>query len=189
MAGNSASSNLEGFIYTSMNAVYQTSLNFTSQNLGAGKRERLTPILLRCLGIVTAVGAGMGLVFYLLRFPLLGIYSEDAEVVQFGTLRLTIFCATYFTCGIMDTCCGSIRGLGYSVLPTIVSLTGACSLRVLWIFTIFAANRSLTVLYLSYPVSWVITALAHLICYIVILRRKGDSIGRPPQGKAAPAQS
>ena len=190
MAGNSASSNLEGFIYTSMNAVYQTSLNFTSQNLGAGKRERLTPILLRCLGIVTAVGAGMGLVFYLLRFPLLGIYSEDAEVVQFGTLRLTIFCATYFTCGIMDTCCGSIRGLGYSVLPTIVSLTGACGLRVLWIFTIFAANRSLTVLYLSYPVSWVITALAHLICYIVILRRKGDSIiGRPPQGKAAPAQS
>ena len=189
MAGNSASNNLEGFIYTSMNAVYQTSLNFTSQNLGAGKRERLTPILLRCLGIVTAVGAGMGLVFYLLRFPLLGIYSEDAEVVQFGTLRLTIFCATYFTCGIMDTCCGSIRGLGYSVLPTIVSLTGACGLRVLWIFTIFAANRSLTVLYLSYPVSWVITALAHLICYIVILRRKGDSIGRPPQGKAAPAQS
>ena len=149
MAGNSASNNLEGFIYTSMNAVYQTSLNFTSQNLGAGKRERLTPILLRCLGIVTAVGAGMGLVFYLLRFPLLGIYSEDAEVVQFGTLRLTIFCATYFTCGIMDTCCGSIRGLGYSVLPTIVSLTGACGLRVLWIFTIFAANRSLTVLYLS----------------------------------------
>ena len=190
MAGNSASSNLEGFIYTSMNAVYQTSLNFTSQNLGAGKRERLTPILLRCLGIVTAVGAGMGLVFYLLRFPLLGIYSEDAEVVQFGTLRLTIFCATYFTCGIMDTCCGSIRGLGYSVLPTIVSLTGACGLRVLWIFTIFAANRSLTVLYLSYPVSWVITALAHLICYIVILRRKGDSIiGRPPEGKAASAQS
>ena len=189
MAGNSASSNLEGFIYTSMNAVYQTSLNFTSQNLGAGKRERLTPILLRCLGIVTAVGAGMGLVFYLLRFRCSASIRRmrrlcSRHAAPHDLLRHVFHVRHH------GYLLRSIRGLGYSVLPTIVSLTGACGLRVLWIFTIFAANRSLTVLYLSYPVSWVITALAHLICYIVILRRKGDSIiGRPPQGKAAPAQS
>lgn len=183
MAGNSASSNLEGFIYTSMNAVYQTSLNFTSQNLGAGKRERLTPILLRCLGVVVGIGAGLGLIFYLLRYPLLGIYTSDPEVAAYGVLRLEVFCATYFLCGMMDVCCGSIRGLGYSMLPTIVSLTGACGLRILWLVTVFQWDRTLWILYLSYPVSWVITGAAHFLCYVIVMRRQKRSGG----GQASPA--
>ena len=185
MAGNSAASNLEGFIYTSMNAVYQTSLNFTSQNLGAGKRSRLMPILLRCLGVVFAVGALLGLIFYLLRYPLLGVYTSDPEVVSFGILRLELICSTYFLCGMMEVCCGSLRGLGYSVLPTVVSLTGACGLRVVWIFTVFAIDRSLWTLYLSYPVSWGLTALAHFICFLVVLKRQGGTKDVPPQTAAA----
>ena len=185
MAGNSAASNLEGFIYTSMNAVYQTSLNFTSQNLGAGKRSRLIPILLRCLGVVFAVGALLGLIFYLLRYPLLGVYTSDPEVVTFGILRLELICSTYFLCGMMEVCCGSLRGLGYSVLPTVVSLTGACGLRVVWIFTVFAIDRSLWTLYLSYPVSWGLTALAHFICFLIVLKRQGGTQDVPPQTAAA----
>lgn len=185
MAGNSAASNLEGFIYTSMNAVYQTSLNFTSQNLGAGKRSRLMPILLRCLGVVFAIGALLGLIFYLLRYPLLGVYTSDPEVVSFSILRLELICSTYFLCGMMEVCCGSLRGLGYSVLPTVVSLTGACGLRVVWIFTVFAIDRSLWTLYLSYPVSWGLTALAHFICFLVVLKRQGGTKDVPPQTAAA----
>ena len=185
MAGNSAASNLEGFIYTSMNAVYQTSLNFTSQNLGAGKRSRLMPILLRCLGVVFAIGALLGLIFYLLRYPLLGVYTSDPEVVSFSILRLELICSTYFLCGMMEVCCGSLRGLGYSVLPTVISLTGACGLRVVWIFTVFAIDRSLWTLYLSYPVSWGLTALAHFICFLVVLKRQGGTKDVPPQTAAA----
>ena len=143
------------------------------------------PILLRCLGVVFAVGALLGLIFYLLRYPLLGVYTSDPEVVSFGILRLELICSTYFLCGMMEVCCGSLRGLGYSVLPTVVSLTGACGLRVVWIFTVFAIDRSLWTLYLSYPVSWGLTALAHFICFLVVLKRQGGTKDVPPQTAAA----
>ena len=86
-------------------------------------------------------------------------------------MRMEVICLTYFTCGTMDVCCGSMRGMGYSILPTIVSLTGACGLRILWIVTIFAWDPTLFVLYLSYPVSWIITTVAHLVCYFYARRK------------------
>lgn len=165
MAGNTASQNIEGFVYTSMNALYQTNLSFTSQNMGAAKYSRIPKILLMCQGTVIAVGMLLGFGVVAGGKSLLGIYSSDAEVISYGFLRLRIICLTYFLCGIMDTMVGSMRGMGYSMLPTLVSLTGACGLRVLWIFTIFAWKRSLVILYLSYPISWTVTALAHMICY------------------------
>ncbi len=165
MAGNTASQNIEGFVYTSMNALYQTNLSFTSQNMGAAKYSRIPKILLMCQGTVIAVGMLLGFGVVAGGQSLLGIYSSDAEVISYGYLRLSTICLTYFLCGIMDTMVGSMRGMGYSMLPTLVSLTGACGLRVIWIFTIFAWKRSLLILYLSYPVSWMVTALAHMICY------------------------
>ena len=162
MAGNTASSNIEGFVYTAMNAVYQTNLSFTSQNLGGRKYSRINKIMYICLGVVTAVAAGDGL---------LHIYSSDPEVLHYGMLRLEIICTTYFLCGIMDCMVGSLRGLGYSIIPMFVSLTGACGFRVLWVFTVFAAYRSLDVLYLSYPVSWAITAIAHMVTFHKIRRK------------------
>ena len=165
MAGNTASQNIEGFVYTSMNALYQTNLSFTSQNMGAAKYSRIPKILLMCQGTVIAVGMLLGFGVVAGGQSLLGIYSSDAGVISYGYLRLSTICLTYFLCGIMDTMVGSMRGMGYSMLPTLVSLTGACGLRVIWIFTIFAWKRSLLILYLSYPVSWTVTALAHMICY------------------------
>ena len=102
---------------------------------------------------------------------LLQIYSSDPEVISYGMMRMRIINGTYFLCGIMDTMVGGLRGLGYSVIPMFVSLTGACLFRVFCIFTIFAMHRTLTTLYISYPVSWIITFTAHIICYIVIRRR------------------
>lgn len=168
MAGNTASANIEGFVYTSMNAVYQTALSFTSQNFGAKRYQRMTKILLYCLGLVVLVGVVMGDGAVLAGRLLLGIYSSDPQVIQYGMNRLQIICGTYFLCGVMDTMVGALRGMGCSVVPMFVSLTGACALRVVWIYTVFAMNRTLRILYLSYPVSWVITFTAHVVCYLII---------------------
>lgn len=171
MAGNTAASNIEGFIYTAMNSFYQTSISFTSQNYGAKKYERISKILFGCLFYVVVVGVVFGNLAYLAGGKLLRIYSPDAEVIHYGLLRMSIICTTYFLCGVMDTMVGSIRGLGYGVLPMIVSLLGACGLRMVWIFTVFQSHRTLEVLYLSYPISWTITALAHMICFLLVRRK------------------
>ena len=178
MAGNAASANIEGFVYNAMNAVYQTNLSFTSQNIGGKKYTRVNKILFTCLGTVTAVGMILGFGAYAIGEELLRIYSTDPEVIRYGMLRMSIIATTYFTCGWMDTLVGSLRGIGYSVLPMIVSMTGACGLRILWIFTIFAQQKTLTSLYISYPVSWVITASVHMLCYFLIKRKmpKKDGI-------------
>ena len=172
MAGNTAAANIEGFVYIAMNAIYQTALSFTSQNLGAGQYRRIDKVLLECLAIVSAIGLVLGTGVYLLGGPLLHIYSPDAQVISYGVIRLSLVSTTYFLCGLMDVLAGTIRGLGYSILPMIVSLTGACAFRVLWIFTFFRWDHSLFTLYISYPISWALTAAIHALCYLVIRRRR-----------------
>lgn len=177
MAGNTAASNLENFVYVSMNAMHQTAVSFTSQNYGGGQYHRIGKILTLCLAMVTTIGIVMGGGCYLLSKPLLHIYSTDLEVIQYGVVRLGFVCLPYFLCGIMDVMVGSLRGLGYSVMPMLVSLTGACGLRVLWIYTIFQRYRTLPTLYVSYPVTWIVTASVHLICYIVVMKKLKVRIG------------
>ena len=171
MAGNTAASNIEGFVYTSMNAVYQTSLSFTSQNFGARKYDRIDKILLECLAIVTVVGLVLGQGAYFFGQQLLSIYSSDKSVIQFGIDRLAIISTMYCLCGIMDTLVGSLRGIGYSILPMLVSLTGVCLIRVIWIFTVFKAVHTTFSLYISYPITWVITLVAHGICFMVVRKK------------------
>jgi len=171
MAGNTAAQNIEGFVYTAMNAVYQTALSFTSQNFGAKLYKRMKKILVYCLILVTLVGVVMGGGAVLLGKQLLGIYSSDEEVIRYGMNRLQIISSIYFTCGLMDCMVGGLSFMGYSLMPMLVSLTGACAFRVVWIYTVFAMNRTLRTLYISYPVSWIITFAAHLICYLIVLKK------------------
>lgn len=171
MAGNTAAGNLEGFVYTSMNSIYQTALSFTSQNMGAGNHKRIRKILGICLIVVTVIGLVMGLGGYAMGETLLGIYSSDPEVIQYGIRRLSLVCAPYFLCGLMDVTVGSLRGMGYSFMPMVVSLIGACGFRVLWILTVFQWHRSLRTLYFSYPISWALTAGTHLICWWVLTKK------------------
>ncbi|MGN1148367.1 MAG: MATE family efflux transporter [Lachnospiraceae bacterium] len=168
MAGNSAAGNLEGFVYTSMNTLHQTAVSFVGQNYGAKKYRRIRTIALECLAIVTVVGLVMGNGVYLAGNTLLQLYSTEEEVIAYGMRRLLYICCPYFLCGVMDTLVGCLRGLGRSVLPMLVSLTGACLFRIVWIYTVFAADRTLDVLYVSYPISWAITSLVHLGCLLVI---------------------
>lgn len=180
MAGNTAAQNIEGFVYTSMNAVYQTNLSFTSQNYGGRKYSRIRKICFTCIAVVTVVGLMVGLSAYLAGETLLGIYSSDPEVIHYGLKRLSYIATLYFICGIMDSMVGTIRGLGYSILPMIVSLTGACAFRVIWIYTIFQWNRTLDTLYISYPVSWTLTATAHFICFLLIWKKLPKEDGMEP---------
>lgn len=172
MAGNTAAGNIEGFIYVAMNTFHQTAMSFISQNYGAGKQERIRKIMFICIGMVTVVGLIAGNATYLAGRPLLGIYSSDAEVIEYGLLRLSIICTTYCLCGIMDTMVGALRGIGYSFMPMVVSLLGACGIRILWLGTLFQWERSLLCLYISYPVSWTITAVVHMICYAIVRRKQ-----------------
>lgn len=172
MAGNSAASNIEGFIYAAMNSIYNTALTFTGQNVGAKKYNRINKILGICLLTVFTIGFGMGMTALLLDRQLLGIYAPgDTEVINYGIIRLNIIAKTYFLCGMMDVMVGMIRGMGKSFMPMAVSVVGVCGLRIAWIFLVFGRNRDLATLYISYPVSWIVTFSIHLVTYFVIKKR------------------
>lgn len=171
MAGNTAASNIEGFVYTAMNAFHQASISFCGQNYGAMKFRRVGKVTAICLGLVTVVGFVMGSGAYLSSGILLRLYSPDAEVIRYGTLRMAYICILYFLCGNMDVMVGTLRGMGYSIMPMLVSLTGACLFRVVWIYTAFRQVPTLECLYISYPISWGLTFLVHLICFAVVYRK------------------
>ena len=181
VAANSAGSNLEGFVYTAMNAIHQAALTFASQNLGAGKIRRVRRSMWVCIATVTVIGLVMGNLLYMCGEPLLSLYLDDptaidpltgVTVLEYGMKRLFYLVPLYCLCGLMDVMVGTLRGIGYSVMPMIVSLTGACLFRVVWIMTIFAANPTLDILYVSYPISWALTFGAHMLCYLFIARKK-----------------
>lgn len=171
VAGNTAAMNIEGFVYVSMNSIYQTALNFTGQNMGARKFDRVGRIMGVCVLSVTAVGIIMGGLCVLFSKSLIGIYTVEPDVIYTGALRLLYICLTYFLCGIMDVMVGILRGMGYSVLPMLASIIGVCGIRITWIYTIFAFNRTLETLYISYPVSWAITACVHMLCFLIVRRK------------------
>ncbi len=175
--GNAAAANLESFVYTAMNAVYQGAITFTSQNLGAKKPRRVYRILYTCLGIVTVVGAAFSGLVYLLREPLLSLYGvaqgEGLRQLAFetATIRLRYICLIYFLCGTMDVCSGTLRGLGKSFTSMIISLLGACLLRLVWIWVVFPMSPTLDTIYVSYPITWIITCITAFTVIQISLRR------------------
>ena len=171
VAGSTAAANIENFVYTAMESVYQAALNFTSQNIGAGQKERVPLILRDCLLLVAVIGAILGGLAVLFGRQLLSIYTSDPQVLPYGIDRIHVVCLTYLLCGLMDVACGVVRGMGAAVTPTVVSLTGACGLRIVWIFTVFGSMHSLFVLYLSYPVTWIVTFTMHMVCFVWFYRR------------------
>ncbi len=193
VAGNGVASNIEGFVYTAMNAQHQACMTFASQNYGAGRMDRVRKTLWCCLGIVVVSGLGLGLLVYAFGAPLMSLYNSDPDVIAYGLIRMSVILPTYFLCGMMDVMVGQLRGIGYSILPMIVSLTGACGLRIVWILTVFAASPTLNTLYLSYPISWGTTFAIHLLCYLVAARRKlGPGSAREalkPAGRAEKEES
>ncbi len=171
MAASSASANIEGFVYTAMNSFQQTALCFTSQNLGGGKYDRISKVLRNSLLMVTVTGVLFGGGCYLFGKQLIGIFSPDAEVIHYGMIRLQWICLPYFLCGVMDVMVGMLRGLGYAVVPMIVSVIGACGMRIVWILTVFKQFPLLNVLFASYPFTWILTGGTHMICFYVVWKK------------------
>lgn len=168
MAGNSAAANVEQFVYFAMNSFYQSTISFTSQNMGAGNYNRIKKILFTGQLCVIFVGVVFGNLVLFFGHTLLEMYTSSEEVIQAGMIRLGIVSRTYALCGIMDVMVGALRGIGYSVMPMIVSLIGACGLRIVWLSTIFKIDEFHTVqiVYDSYPISWIITIMVHILCFI-----------------------
>ena len=174
MSGNAAAGNIEGFVYMSMNAYSQTSINFTGQNYGARKFDRIRRTMFICLISVFVTGAVLGCSARLAGNPLLSIYIPgDEDAISVGLIRMTYICVPYFLCGLMDVTTGLIRGIGHSVLPMIITIAGVCGLRIVWIYTVFRIPKyhTLQCLYFSYTLSWSLTFLTELIVFIYLLRK------------------
>ncbi len=171
MAANTAANNIEGFVYTSTNAIYQTTLSFISQNLGAKKIDRIKRVFILCSITVIVLGMVLSGVMYLFGDKLLGIYSTSPEVVEYGMTRFAYVLLPYFLVGLMEVMVGGVRGLGASVAPTIISLLGACAFRIVWIYTVFVSHKKLEMLYISYPISWLLTALGQFILFLVLYKK------------------
>ncbi|MBE7056016.1 MAG: MATE family efflux transporter [Ruminococcaceae bacterium] len=173
MAGCAAAGSIEAFAWVAMSAVSQAGLTFVSQNMGAGKFSRINRIALISCSVSGLIGLVFGNLTYLFGPQLIALYDPRPEVVEPGMNRLFMICCFYFTCGLMDTLVGNIRGMGYSVMPTVVSLLGVCGIRILWAYTVFQIPvfHNEFVLFMSYPISWALTFVAHLICYLIVRKK------------------
>ena len=173
ITGNSSAINIEGFVYVAMNAFHQAVISFVSQNIGAGKKERINKITVIGLLLVSSTGLLLGSLANYFGRELLSIYSRNPAIIEAGYIRIRIICTIYFLCGIMDVIVGALRGLGYSTMPAIVSLMGACVFRLIWLATVFRIDQLHTIqtIYYSYPISWILTFSVHVVCYIIVKRK------------------
>ena len=171
MAGSAAATSIEGFVYVAQNAVYQGALTFSGQNIGAKRYDRIHRITLTCVLTVTVLGFALGAASVIFGHQLLRIYNTDPQVIEYGMIRLRMFGYAYFMCGVMKVFGAMMRGMGRSFVPMVVSLMGACVFRIIWIYTIFQKFHTLNILFVSYPISWVLTAAVQFVCYLVVYRQ------------------
>ena len=170
--GNAAAASIDGFIYTAQNSVYQAAITFVGQHVGARKFERINRVIFLCMGLVTAIGLGVSALVVLFSHTLLGIYVPgDEAAIAWGTQRLRVMGACYFTCGLMEVGCGALRGMGKTFTPMLISVAGVCGIRVLWLYTVFPLNPTMMCLYFSYPASWIATGAVHLTLAFISKRQ------------------
>ncbi len=171
--GCSAASNIEGFVYMSMNAFQQTATTFVGQNAGAGQYRNVRKINSLCMLCAAVTGLLLGVSGRLFAPQLLSLYlPQGGEAITYGMIRMSYVCLPYFICGIMEVLSGTLRGMGLSVVPMAASILGTCGLRILWVMTVFESRKTLDVLYLVYPVSWLVTIAVLLVCYFVIWNKR-----------------
>ncbi len=177
--GNAAAGNIDAFIYTAMNAVYQGAITFTSQNIGAKKPQRVRRIMYSCFGISAIIGVIMSSLVLILHQPLLSLYgivpgevgSLERLAYDAALVRFKLVAAPYFMCGLMEVCTGVLRGLGKSLTSTVISLVGACLLRMVWLWTVFPQSQTLETIFVSYPITWIVTNVAAFIVIRLTLRK------------------
>lgn len=173
ISGNGAAHNLQTILGCVTGGFYTASTNYIGQNAGAKNYKRAKKAFFTCLACVSTVVAGISLIMFALNKPLLSLYiTDNPDAIQFAIIRMTYMTIPYFLLGMMDVATGALRGLGYSFVPMIITLMGACGLRILWVYTIFQKYHALACLYQSYPVSWIITFFVELIMFLIIVNKK-----------------
>ena len=175
MAGYTAANNILGFLYVSVNSITQACMSFTSQNYGVRKFKRMDKVLLECLGLTVIVALVLGGGSYLFGAELMHIYTKSTKVIECGVDIMLYTTVTYFLCGIMDLLPGALRGMGHSTVPMILSVIGTVGTRIVWIYVIFPCNRSLDFLFISYPVSWLLTIVMQVICFYFVRKKVHNS--------------
>ena len=175
MAGYTAANNILGFLYVSVNSITQACMSFTSQNYGVRKFKRMDKVLLECLGLTVMVALVLGGGSYLFGAELMHIYTKSSKVVECGVDIMLYTTVTYFLCGIMDLLPGALRGMGHSTVPMILSVIGTVGTRIVWIYAIFPYHRSLDFLFISYPVSWLLTIVMQVICFYFVRKKVHNS--------------
>ena len=174
MAGYTSANNLLGFLYASINSVTQACMSFTSQNYGVGKTKRMDRVLIDCVILSVIVAGVMGGAFYGFGPQILSVYNNEPEVIKSGMEILSYTTLTYFLCGLMDLIPGALRGMGRSTVPMILSIIGTVGTRIFWIYVVFPQHRALDILFISYPVSWGLTIVMQVCCFVFV-RRKAHS--------------
>ena len=171
MAGYTAANNMLGFLYMSVNSITQACMSFTSQNYGVGKLKRMDKVLRDCVILSILIAAVLGGLAYSFGPQILTVYTSDPKVINCGMEILAYTSITYFLCGIMDLFPGALRGMGYSAVPMVLSVIGTVGTRIVWVFGIFPNHRSLSVLFVSYPVSWILTIVLQVVCFYFVRKR------------------
>ena len=161
IAGSTAALQIEGMVHTSFTALALAVVSFAGQNHGAKKYKRIARSIKICIGLAVGVSIFLICVCWIFIRPLLAIFNPDPEVIEWGLIRINYQFVFYFMLALMEVISGSLRGLGYSFGPTVVTLLGACAFRVFWVFAIFPHFKSMENLMLSYPVSWTLVCMVN----------------------------
>ena len=176
--GVGAASSIEMYLNTIQNSFGQTCIAFVAANLGASNYKRIKESTFWCLLYGVVISLVLGVVVNLFKTPLLSLFTKDEESIAIGSKKILIICSVYFVYAITDCLPYASRGMGYSTVPMFVSLIGICLIRVLFILIVFPLEQfhSLEFLFFTYPLSWVFTALAHFICYLIFLKKTKERL-------------
>lgn len=181
VAASSAAANVEGFVGTTMNAYYNAAITFTGQNMGAKKYDRIDRVAKVCTVLIFATWILLSGSSMLFGRKLLSFYTSDSQVIELGMVRLNIMMITYFTCGAMNVYPGLTRGMGYSMMPMLCTLVGACLMRIVWLATFFAWYPTMFMLFACYPVTWTLTGIGQVICFLYARKHIRESASEKPR--------
>ncbi len=185
VAASSAAGNIEGFVGTTMNALYNAAITFTGQNMGAKKYDRIDTVAKITTELIIATWVVMGGLTMLFARPLLSIYTTDPEVIKLGMLRINVMMIAYFTCGVMNVFPGITRGMGFSVLPMLCTLIGACLMRIVWLWTFFAWHPTMIMLFACYPVTWALAGIGQVVVFFYARRKVRADAAQKLEGPVA----
>ena len=178
VGGNTAATNLGDYVYFAMASISSAGATFTAQNYGAGNFERIKKCAFMSSAMIFAVGVVLGTAFFMFSDFFLGIYTDSASEIAFGRKRIMYFTLPYFLFGIVEYIGAMLKGMRRAFIVMVVSLSGICGIRVLWILTVFEKYKTADALYSSYTVSWIITLTVFLVIFVYVFKQERNSHNR-----------